>query len=116
MVLTIGGTDYEVRFGVRFVKTLDEKYNKKIDGMAYGMGLEMRIPFLFSEDITVLSEFLYEGTCHLKKRPTVSQVDDYIDECEDIEALFEEVKSDLKKQNATQKKTLAIEAAMKKQN
>lgn len=114
MNLTINGNDYEVRFGVRFVKKLDEKYSNTIGGITYGTGLETRLPFLFNEDITVLSEFLYEGTCHLKKRPTVEQVDNYIDDCEDIEALFEEVKSDLKNQNATRKKALTIEKAMSK--
>lgn len=102
MVLTINGTDYVEKFGVGFVRELDEKYFvKSQSGVKFGTGLETKIPMLLTGDAVTLSEFLYLGTCTEDKRPTQKDIDDYIDNAEDIEGLFDEVLSELKKHNAT---------------
>ena len=56
---------------------------------------------LLDNDAVTLAEFLYEGTCAEKKRPTLKEVDAYIDQVDDIDALYEEVIDELKKHNAT---------------
>ena len=102
MTISINGKDYEIYFGMGFVRALDEKYFiTGNNGIKFGTGLETRIPFLLTKDPTVLAEFLYLGTCASEKRPTLKEVDGYLDEVEDIDALFEEVLEALKKQNAT---------------
>ena len=98
MVLNINGNDYEVHFGIGFVRKLDEKYFvTNQSGVKFGTGLETKIPMLLANDAVTLSEFLYEGTCTEKKRPTQKDVDMYIDQAEDIDVLFEEVIEELKK-------------------
>ena len=111
MVLTIGDKEYEVNFGIRFVRELDKKYfTTDANGVKWGMGLEIVLPqILMANDALILSEVLYMGTCTLKSRPTPADVDTFIDECEDIEALFDEVIEELKKQNATKTKLMEIE-------
>ena len=111
MVLTIGDKEYEVNFGIRFVRELDKKYfTTDANGVKWGMGLEIMLPqILMANDALILSEVLYMGTCTLKSRPTPADVDTFIDECEDIEALFDEVIEELKKQNATKTKLTEIE-------
>ena len=111
MVLTIGDKEYEVNFGIRFVRELDKKYfTTDANGVKWGMGLEIVLPqILMANDALILSEVLYMGTCTLKSRPTPADVDTFIDECEDIEALFGEVIEELKKQNATKTKLAEIE-------
>lgn len=111
MVLTIGDKEYEVNFGIRFVRELDKKYfTTDANGVKWGMGLEIMLPqILMANDALILSEVLYMGTCTLKCRPTPADVDTFIDECEDIEALFDEVIEELKKQNATKTKLTEIE-------
>lgn len=102
MVITINGTDYKVRFGIGFVRALDEKYYvKNNSGTKFGSGLETKIPMLLANDVVTLSEFIYLGTCTDEKRPTQKEVDEYVDSTEDIEKLFEEVAEELKKHNAT---------------
>ena len=105
MNININGMDYEVRFGVGFTRAIDEKYplGNGADSH-FGLGLENTIPYLLTFSITVLAEFLYLGTVHLKKRPTQSMIDAYIDKCEDIDGLFAEVMDELKKSNATRLK------------
>ena len=117
MVININGKEYEIRFGIGFVRSLDKKYfTKGVAGTEFGVGLETRIPMLLAGDAVVLSELLYEGTCHLKSRPSTKDVDEYIDSVDDIDAFFDDVLEELKKQNATRKKVTAIENDWKIQN
>jgi len=104
MIININSREYQLIFGVGFVRTLDEKYFiKNQAGMKFGTGLSQRIPSLLTHDPVTLAEFLYEGTCTEDKKPTQKEIDAYIDNCEDMEALFDEVCSELKKANATRK-------------
>ena len=113
MVITIGKKEYEVRFGLGFLRALNEKYFRgTTNGMKFGIGLESRLPFLLDEDPLVLSEFLYEGCGHLKERPKQGEIDSYVENHENIAELFAEVIDELKKGNATSKKTLAMTEAL----
>lgn len=115
MILTINDIDYEIKFGIGFVRRLDEKYyTKGVAGAQFGLGLESRLPLLLAGDTLVLAEFLYMGTAHLDKRPKQADIDDFIDTVGDIDALFDEVVDELKKQNATRRKTLKITEAFDK--
>lgn len=110
MVMTINGTDYQINFGVGFLRALDEKYYTETKtGIKFGMGLEVKLPMLMANDTVTLSEFLYMGTCAEKKRPSQHEVDEYIDTVDDIEDLFEKVVDELKKHNATK---LSVEKMM----
>ena len=54
------------------------------------------------------------GTARMEKeRPTVQEIDDYIDSVEDIEGLFDEVVSELKKSNACKIKVRDMEERLK---
>lgn len=113
MNIEINGTDYEVRFGIAFVRALDERYHTDgKNGSTFGLGLESTLPFVLTGDAVKLSEVIHTGTAHLKKRPTTAQVDDYVDSHENIDELFAEVIDELKKQNATRKKATALAEAM----
>lgn len=116
MVITINGNDYGVKFGVAFVRQLDEKYFvKSQSGVKFGTGLETKVPMLLTGDAITLSEFLYLGTCTEAKRPTQKEVDNYVDEAEDIEGLFDTVVDELKKHNATRLKMQELTEALDKQ-
>lgn len=116
MVITINGNDYGVKFGIAFVRQLDEKYFVKSQaGVKFGTGLETKVPMLLTGDAITLSEFLYLGTCTEAKRPTQKEVDNYVDEAEDIEGLFDTVVDELKKHNATRLKMLELTEALDKQ-
>lgn len=104
MIINIKDKEYEVRFGVGFVRSLDAKYfTKGVGGAVFGMGLQVCVPKILTGDATALADLLYEGMAHLKSRPSIKDIDAYIDEIEDIDALFDEVLDELKKQNATRK-------------
>jgi len=104
MLLTISGKEYEIKFGIRFLRELDKKYFVESNNVKYGQGLELKVPQILTGDILTLAEFLYLGMCTEKSKPTQAQIDEFLDETEDIEALFDEVTEELKKQNATKLK------------
>lgn len=115
MILAINGIDYRVKFGVGFIRELDKKYytENKTGTVKYGLGIETQVPLLLTNDIVTLAEFLYLGTCAEEKRPTQKEIDDYIDNAEDIEALFAEVIEELRKSNATRIKVGELTESLK---
>lgn len=107
MILQINDKEYELYFGVAFVRALDEKHSTPgAGGARFGLGLETYVSKMFAGDTVALAEILYAGTASEKTRPTQKLIDQYIDQHEDIDALFEEVFEELKKQNATRRRTL----------
>lgn len=116
MLVTINGTEYTVKFGIAFIRQLDEKYFvKNQSGVKFGTGLETKVPMLLTGDAVTLSEFIYMGTCTDEKRPSQKEVDNYVDEAEDIEELFDTVVDELKKHNATRLKMKELLEALEKQ-
>lgn len=110
--LEIKGCCYKVRFGVGFVRALDEQYFVTNNaGTKFGMGLSQKIPSLIAHDPVVLAEFLYLGTRLESTCPTQAEIDDYIDTCPDIDGLYDRVLDELKKSNAAASGTKAAEAS-----
>lgn len=101
MQITVAGREIELNFGIRFIREIDEKYNVLVKGKKFGTGIEETIPRIMAGDVMALEDVLYASTWMEKKRPTLSQMDDFIDGVEDIDGLFNEVLDELKKQNAT---------------
>ena len=115
MVLKINKKECELNFGIGFIRELDEKYfvvSKA--GVKFGSGLETKVPMLLGGDMVTLSEFIYMGTSRMEKeRPSLREVDDYIDSTEDIEELLKQVVDELKKSNACKIKVRQMEENMK---
>lgn len=112
MLMNIKDKEYEVRFGIKFLRELDKKTFIERDGVKLGASMEYKVPLLFANDTVALSEILYTGTCTSKIRPTQDMVDAYVEDNEDIEGLFGEVISELKNSNATRLKMSELEKAL----
>lgn len=111
MIITIKDKEYNVRFGVAFLRELDKKYETKgIGGISFGVGIEVCVPKIVNGDVLALYEVVKTGIEGAK--PTDKALDEFFDSC-DIDALTEEVLDELKNSNATRKKT---EAAMEEIN
>lgn len=115
MTLKINGKDCRLNFGVGFIRELDSKYfMQSKTGARFGSGLETKVPMLLSGDAVTLSEFIHLGTAGMEKdRPSIQEVDEYIDSAEDIEGLFDQVVDELKKSNACKVKVQKMEKNMK---
>lgn len=110
MELTINDKQYGFKFGVKFVRELDKTYPIMQEGIAFGMGLTAKvIPELKSANVNALATVLY--LANRTETPKISQgdIDNYIDECEDIEQLFDDVLKELAESNAGKIAMKAVE-------
>lgn len=112
MQIKINGVDYTLRFGLKFIRELDEKYYFEKNGVKFGATLEDRVPLIFARDPVTLSDFLYSATATEDNRPTRDEVDTYVEDCQDIDKLFEEVLSELKNSNVTKSRMEQMEALL----
>lgn len=106
----------EVKFGVGFVRELDKNHPLEAKGIKLGMSLSMKIPEILGGDVASLSDVLYTGTFLEKERPTQTEIDNFIDEHENIEALFDEVIKALEESNAGKRILKQNRENLKKQN
>lgn len=101
MELEINKKPYEFKFGVKFVREVDKEMPVEREGMKFGLGLAARvIPELQSGNISTLSKVLYLASRTEKDKLSQSDLDDYVDDCEDIEKLFDKVLKELSESNA----------------
>lgn len=114
MVIIINNVECELNFGIGFVRELDKRYFVQNQaGARFGTGLDTRVPMLLTGDAVTLAEFIYLGTGRMEKqRPSMQEVDDYVDGTDDIEGLFGMVVEELKKSNACKLKTVKLNEEM----
>lgn len=97
MKLKIDGKDYSFIFGVKFLRNLDK--NRGVEGeqngmkMNFGMGLTVLMPALMTKDASALADTLYAAA-----KDNVTQ--DQIDNCKDLNSLFNRVINEIKASNA----------------
>lgn len=101
MQLTIKDKTHQIKFGIKFVRELDKRHQMARDGIEFGAGLEITAPMLLTKKLTTLADYLYLGISTESPRPSQKDIDDYLDSCEDIEALFDEVIEELEQSNAS---------------
>lgn len=101
MELMINDKTYNFVFGVKFVREIDINMPIKAEGMEFGMGLAARvIPELQGYNINTLSKVLYFANRTESPKLTQNEIDNYIDNHEDIEQLFEDVLIALSESNS----------------
>lgn len=94
MNLTIEGKEYQLEFGLGFIRELDKSYTIKADGMEFGMGVESAVSYLAMENPTVLFEIIKAGTNHLKSKPSNADIELFLVEHAEkgtLEKLFKDV-------------------------
>lgn len=79
MDFTINGKEYQLQFGLKFIRTLDQAYTQKADGMEFGLGVETAIPYLKMENPTVLYELIKAATSHLKSKPSNDDIENELE-------------------------------------
>lgn len=100
MKLELNGKQIELNFGVRFVRELDKVAGMTVNGQSFGFGLTKSLPALQAYDPSVLNDVLYCAAWPTKPRPTQKAIDDFIDNCPDLEKVFDEVQKEISESNA----------------
>ena len=110
--LTIEGQVYQFRFGMGFLREINKKVGRPVDGIPdvkQNVGLQFAIAGVIDGDVEELVNVLDVANKTEKPRVTRALLDSYIENEEtDVDRLFEEVIDFLKKANATKKTTIGL--------
>lgn len=105
MEITLKEKSYEIIFGLKFNREIDIKYKVQGSGLSFGAGLDTLLPEMLAGSAVALSDLIYAGTAHMNKdRPSGHQIDAWLEEQEDLDAVFEEVTKAIEESNITKKK------------
>lgn len=117
--LTINGTVYQFKFGMGFMREMDKRLTKPLEGVngkTKNVGLQYAIAGIFDGEVDTLADVLNVANQGFSPRVTRELLDSYIDdESTDIDKLFDDVLGFLEKANATRKTTVALREAIEKE-
>jgi|SRR5690625_3594527 len=80
MKLEINGKEYELEFGLKFIHEMDNIYTQRLNGVEFGMGLEMMGSYLNMRNPLVLLSVIKAGTAHLKSKPKQNDIEKFLEE------------------------------------
>lgn len=114
MIIKINGTEYDLNFGIAFIREMDQ-----IDGIEaqlaagqiqnFGMAMKVIGPKIQMGSVTALSDVLYCATWGNKKRPSRKLIDEFLeDDKTNLAELFKEVQAEFKKSNLIQAELKAV--------
>ncbi|CAJ2232155.1 tail assembly chaperone [Fructilactobacillus sanfranciscensis] len=101
MELIINEKKYSFKFGIAFVRTLNDIAGATMQGMKFGMALSTTLPSLQADDPSALSDVLFAANATEKPRLTRNEIDNYLDNDADLEKLFDETIKEITESNAT---------------
>lgn len=101
MKFKIANKDYDLKFGLKFIRQLDEVYKVDYQGLEFGMGINLAFMNLNQYNPTALVEVIKAAVSHESSPPKLKQieesVEDYADDNDGLGKLFEEFLSELGK-------------------
>lgn len=104
--IMMGGVTYPLRFGMQFLRTINKEHQVPVENMPgekESMGLTYTVGMLMQGSLETLEHVIY--VANKTENPRMANagiIDEYIEnECEDIEALFDQVMDFLLTANAT---------------
>lgn len=110
MELNISNRKVKVKTGARFLRELDKVYKLEVNGGTVDFGLNQLFVNFAMKSISALSVAIYAGTrTNQAFKPTYDQIDDFLDEQEEIDWLFEAFEEQLRESVLTKKDWLALE-------
>lgn len=117
--LTINDTVYQFKFGMGFMREMDKRITKPIEGVngkTKNVGLQYAIAGIIDGEVDTLADVLNVANQGFSPRVTRDLLDSYIDdESTDIDQLFDDVLGFLKTANATRKTTVMLLEAIEKE-
>lgn len=104
MKIKIKNIEYTLNFGIRFVRELDKVASVSNNGISLGMALMRTLPALQTYDPVALCNVIYAAAYDNKPRPTVKDIEDFIDNevsFENLEKYFDEILKQINESTAT---------------
>lgn len=119
LVKTINDKEYTFKFGLLFLKELDETIHQSANGVPFAVGAGIKLAQLSGDkDILALAEVLKIANKTESPRISVTDLNNWLEDgisVEELEELFDEVINVLNSSNTTALKMKALAAELKKQ-
>lgn len=116
--LEIGNRVYEFKAGIGFMREINDRMKRDVEGVKgakTSVGLRYFTALLIDGDVDALIEILWTMNKGFDPRVTKTDLENYIEDIEDIDVLFQKVIDFLSRSNACKKVVTAlIEAVDKK--
>lgn len=114
MEFMINGKERELRFGIGFIRKLDEAYTVEMNGIPFGMGLTMASAQLAQYNPTALSEVIRSAVKgNVSLRDVDGAIEDYAMEHGGLGELFEQVVEEVGKSPVAKDTMKKLEIATK---
>lgn len=114
MNFKIDGTDVKLKFGVKFVRLMDEKYTIDYQGMEFGMGVMHAQMGLAQKSVPALADIVHAATKGEYLQEDVDEAVDEHAEKEGLKKLFKQIEDELGKSPVVQETLKALKEANKK--
>ena len=115
--LTINGKVYEFKAGIGFLRDANKRVQQKIEGSdrVKDTGLQFLVAGLIDGEVEDLIDALDLMNKGFEPRLTKKQIEEYIEEVEDIDKLFDDVLGFLKNANVSKRITNNLLKAVEEQ-
>ena len=104
MELEIDNAIYQFKAGFAFIREVDPMQKQRQNGIEENVGLNLLIGGLYDKDTEDLLTALYAMNKGQNPRVTKSKLEEYIEDCDDVEGLFDQVVDFLSKSNCVKSK------------
>ena len=114
MQLEINGKEYTFKASIAFMRELNKKVKEKANDRDVDVGMIYSLAGVIDRDIEALIDVLYAMNINFTPRIKKETLESYIEDCEDIDGLFDEVTDFLSKANVSKAKMKQLMDAIKK--
>ena len=107
--MEINGKEYEMLFGMGFVKTVNDWHKTTVNGMEFKVGLNMAIGRLLDNDITVVPDLIRAAVSNAGGSIQLSEINRWLEDPEtDVDAVYSDLLDFLERSNCTKKQTKTL--------
>lgn len=96
MEITINDVSYQLHFGIKFIKAMDERHNRTQDGETFGIGVQWAAAHLMDHNGLALEDVIASALVTSPTKPSIDDIDKWIEDQEDIDKVCDDFLSELK--------------------
>lgn len=117
MEFKINGKDVKLKFGVKFIRILDEKHTVDYQGFEFGMGLLNAAQGIEQMSVPLLSDIVYAATKGEYAQDDIDEsIEDFAEKEGGLKKLFDQIKKQLGESEVVKDTLANIENNAKKNN
>ena len=88
-LIEINNKEYPLHYGLDFIREMDKRYTVNTNGFTFGVGVQSGVIYLTQGNPVVLEDIILSATHTLKQSPSKEEIEQWIEEQEDLEVVFD---------------------------